>query len=49
MVWSEWTFIGFVLSGISISYALVILSLNVERIADGFRNRPSSRPSPSQP
>jgi hypothetical protein len=49
MVWSEWTFIGFVLSGISVSYALLILSLNVERIADVFRRRRLSGLSSARP
>jgi hypothetical protein len=35
----EWTFFGFVLSGISISYALLLVSLNAERIVAGLRKR----------
>jgi len=47
MFWSEWTFFGFVITGISASYAILLVSLVAERIATGLRKRRPAGLSPS--
>ena len=39
MFWTEWTFYGLVAGGTSLSYALLLVALNVERIAVSWRER----------
>jgi hypothetical protein len=48
MVWSEWTFLGFVVIGISLSYSLLLVALHAERIAAGLRRRRPNWLSPSR-
>ena len=39
MIWTQWTFFGFVMGGISLSYVLLVVALNVEHIAANLRKR----------